>query len=41
MAEVILIVEYDEERTNSDDVISFIRSREGIENVDVMKEPRD
>jgi len=33
MAEVILIIDYDEERINLEEVINSLRSQEGVERV--------
>ena len=35
MAEIILVVDYDEERISPEEVINFLKSQEGINSVEV------
>jgi len=36
MAEVTLVVDYDEERTSPEEIIDFLRSQEGIDSVTLI-----
>lgn len=37
MAEITITIDYDEERTSTEEIINFLRSQEGIESVDYPK----